>query len=228
MSIAFVLFGAPRYPSWEAFGDLWEHSDQHNNDFSADGYQDRHDYQWTDTTMVRTKDLPIYSDESSPKRRRENGKSSPSKTTPSLVPVQPSCPPPSYILEAAKNRSCSLVCIPDPAVAEASTIEYKILRWIGWALRYGIGSHGIEVSNGWAHFHVLAKAASSSRKDFVGLTTGALRSIIELDVSGRWCIAGGRVCKVPRPSRYVTQDYRPQPIDSTPPFRESDEKSSYY
>ena len=126
------------------------------------------------------------------------------------------------------NRNSSLVRIPDPVVDEASTLAYKILRWTGWALRYGIGSHGIEVSNGWAHLHVLAKAASSSRKDFVGLTTGALRSIIELDVSGRWCIAGGRVCKVPRPSRYVTQDYRPRPIDSTPSFREPNEESSYY
>ena len=123
MSLAFALFGAPRYPSVEAPGDPLGHSDQHNNDFPAYDYQDRHDYQWTDTTMLRIKDLPIYSDESSRKRRREDGNSPPPKTTPSLVPVQPSCPPPSYILEAAKNRNCSVVCIPDPTVAEASTIE---------------------------------------------------------------------------------------------------------
>ena len=88
MSLAVVLFGAPRYPSWEAFGDLWEHSGHHNNDFPADGYRDRHDYQWTDTIMVRTKDHLLYSDEPSPKRRREDGKSSPPKTTPSRVPVR--------------------------------------------------------------------------------------------------------------------------------------------
>ena len=126
------------------------------------------------------------------------------------------------------DENCLLALIRDPAGTEAPTLAYKILRWIGWALRYGIGSHGIEVSNGWAHLHVLAKAASSSRKDFVGLTTGALRSIIELGVSGRWCIAGGRVRKVPRPSRYVTQDHRPRPIDSTPSVRESNEESSFY
>ena len=228
MSLAFALFGAPRYPSVEALGDPWGHSDQHNNDFPAYDYQDRHDYQWTDTTMLRIKNLPIYSDESPRKRRREDGKPPPPKTALPLVPVQPVGPPPAYILEAAMNKNSSLVRIPDPAGAEAPTLSYKILRWIGWALRYGVGSLGIEVSNGWAHLHVLAKAASSSRNDFVGLTTGALRSIIELDVSGRWCIAGGRVRKVPRPFRYVTQDHRPRPIDSTPSFRESNEESSFY
>ena len=162
-----------------------------------------------------------------PKRRREDCKSSPQKTTPSLVPVPPSCPPPSYILEAAKNRKCSAVCIPEPIVAKSSTIEYKILRWMGWALRYGVSSHGIEVSNGWAHLHVLAKAASSARKDFLGLTTGALRSIIELDESGRWCIAGGRVCKVPRPARFLMHDVRSRPIDSNRYVNGPEEESTF-
>ena len=189
MSLALVLFGAPRCPPWEAFGDRWEHSGQRNDDFSADGYWDRHVHQWTDTAAVRSKDHLLYPDEPSPKRRRKDCWSSPQKTAPPLIPVPPSCPPPSYILEAAKNRRCSAVCIHDPIVAESSTIEYKVLRWMSWALRYGVNTHGIEVSNGWTHLHVLAKAASSARKDFLGLTAGALRSIIELDESGRWCIA---------------------------------------
>ena len=228
MSLAFAMFGAPRYPSVEVIGDSWGHLVQHNIDFPAYDYQDRHDYQWADTIMLRVKNSLIYPDEPPRKRRREDGKPPPLKTALPLVPVQPVGPPPAHILEAAMNKNSSLVRIPDPAGAEAPTLSYKILRWIGWALRYGVGSLGIEVSNGWAHLHVLAKAASSSRNDFVGLTTGALRSIIELDVSGRWCIAGGRVRKVPRPSRYVTQDRRPRPIDSTPSFREPNEESSYY
>ena len=228
MSLAFVLFGAPRYPPWEAFGDLWEHSGQHNNDFSADGYCDRHDHQWTDTASVRTKDHLLYPDEPSPKRRREDSKSSPQKTTPSLVPVPPSCPPPSYIFEAAKNRRCSAVGTHDPIVAEPSTIEYKVLRWMSWALRYGVNTHGIEVSNGWAHIHTLAKAASSDRNDFHGLTSGAFRTIIELDESGRWCIAGGRVCKVPRQARFPMLEVRSKPVDSNRHVDVPDDESSFY
>ena len=228
MSLAFAMFGAPRYPSEEALGDSWGQLVQHNADQSAYDYQDRHDYQWADTPMWRVKTSPTYPDDPPYKRRREDGKPPPPKTALPLVPVQPVGPPPAHILEAAMYENSILALIPDPAGAEAPTLAYKILRWIGWAIRFGFHSLGIEVSNGWAHLHVLAKAASLSRIDFVGLTTGALRNIIELDVSGRWCIAGGRVCKVPRSARWVIQDYRPYPCDSTPPPLESDEKSSFY
>ena len=70
------------------------------------------------------------------------------------------------------------------------------------AIRFGGQSIGIDVVDGWAHLHELAKAASSERKDFAGLTPAALHNIIESDVSGRWWLSGGRVCKVPRADRY--------------------------
>ena len=121
-----------------------------------------------------------------------------------------------------------LALTPDPSGAEDPTLADKILRWIGWAIRFGFHSLGIEVSNGWAHLHVLAKAATSARKDFAGLTPGALRNIIELDVSGRWWLAGGRVCKVPRSARWVIQDSRPYWCDPIPRLCESEEKSTFY
>ena len=228
MSLALVLFGAPRCPPWEAFGDRWEHSGQRNDDFSADGYWDRHVHQWTETAAVRAKDHPLYPDEPSHKRRREDCLSSPKKMALPLIPVPPSCPPPSHILEAAKNRGCSAVGTDDPIIAEPSSTEYKVLRWMSWALRYGVNTHGIEVSNGWAHIHTLAKAASSDRNDFHGLTSGALRTIIELDESGRWCIAGGRVCKVPRQVRFPMHEVRSKPIDSNRHVDVPDEESSFY
>ena len=88
--------------------------------------------------------------------------------------------------------------------------------------------------NGWAHLHELAKAATSERKDFAGLTPGALRNIIELDVSGRWWLSGGRVCKVPRAARCsVTfstpkdeaQDSLLHLCDLTPPLIETEKES---
>ena len=152
----------------------------------------------------------------------------PKKIAPPLTPVPPSCPPPSHILEAAKNRGCSAVGTDDPIIAEPSSTEYKVLRWMSWALRYGVNTHGIEVSNGWSHIHVLAKAASSARKDFLGFTSGALRTIIELDESGRWCIAGGRVCKVPRQARFLMHDVRSKPTDSNRYINGPEEESTFY
>ena len=99
---------------------------------------------------------------------------------------------------------------------------------MSWALRYGVNTHGIEVSNGWADIHMLAKAAASDRSDFLGLTSGALRTIIELDESGRWCIAGGRVRKVPRQARFPMHEDRSKPIDSNRHVDVPDEESSFY
>ena len=101
-----------------------------------------------------------------------------------LVPVQPASPPPAHILRAGMYAN---------STAESPTRADKILRWISYAIRFGGQSIGIEVVNGWAHLHELAKAATSVRKDFAGLTPGALRNIIELDVSGRgWLVCGVR------------------------------------
>ena len=63
MSLAFAMFGAPRYPSEEVLGDSWGHLVQHNVDHSAYDYQDRHDYQWADTPMWRVKNSPTYPDD---------------------------------------------------------------------------------------------------------------------------------------------------------------------
>ena len=228
MSLAFAMFGAPRYPTEEAPGDSWGQLAQYNADHSAYDYQDRHEYQWANTRMWRVKRAPTYPDDPPYKRRRDDVTPPSLKTAVPLVPVQPAGPPPAHILEAVMYENSILALTPDPSGAEDPTLADKILRWIGWAIRFGFHSLGIEVSNGWAHLHVLAKAATSARMDFAGLTPGALRNIIELDVSGRWWLAGGRVCKVPRSSRWVTQDYRPYPSDSTPPPVESNEKSSFY
>ena len=228
MSLAFAMFGAPHYPTGEAPDDTWGQLAQYNADHSAYDYHYRHGYQWTNTPMWCAQRAPSHPDEPPYKRRRDDVTSPFMKTSVPLVPAQPASPPPAHILKAGMYENSTLALIPDPSDAVDSTLADKILRWIGWAIRFGFHSLGIEVSNGWAHLHVLAKAATSARMDFAGLTPGALRNIIELDVSGRWWLAGGRVCKVPRSSRWVSQDYRPYPCDSTPPPLESDEKSSFY
>ena len=222
MSLAFAMFGAPRYPDEEALGDPWGHLVQHNSEYPAHDFQDQHDYQWVDTSMTSAKNSSTFPDDPPCKRSRKDGK--PSEMAIPLVPTQPAGPPPKHILEAAMNKNPSRALITDPSGSKAT----KILKWIGWVLRFGFGEIGIKVCNGWAHLQELAKAASSSRNEFGGLTTGALRSIIELDDSGRWCIAGGRVRKVPRPSRYVMEDDHPQPTHSNASLSESDVRTRDY
>ena len=171
---------------------------------------------------------PHYPTEPPYKRRRYDVTFPFMKKTDPLVPAQPASPPPAHIRKAGMYENSTLALIPDPPDAVDPTLSDKILRWIGWALRFGYRSLGIEVTNGWAHLHVLAKAATSTRKDFAGLTPGALRNVIELDVSGRWWLVGGRVCKVPRSAWWVSQGCRSYPCDPAPTSLESDEESTFY
>ena len=106
---------------------------------------------------------------------------------------------------------------------DCPTRSYNILRWLGYALLHGFHALGIDVVDGWAHLHQLAKAAASDRRDLEGLTPGALRRVIEQDTSGRWMMVGDRVCKVPRHARRVAlsvtsiddhQDSRPRLRDA--------------
>ena len=101
----------------------------------------------------------------------------------SLVPTQPASPPPAHMLRASTYANTKLALTPAPVVLECPTRAENILRWISYAIRYGFHSLGIEVVDGWAHLHELVKAATSVRKDFAGLTPGALRSVIEHDAS---------------------------------------------
>ena len=190
MSLAFALFGAPNYPTEEASDDSWDAPlAQYNTDQPAHDNYDRHGTRLADTPTWRAKMGSNYPDDPPHKRLRSEVTLPPQKTVFSpLVPKQPSSPPPAHILSAGMYAN--------------SKLAENILRWISYAIRFGFHSLGIEVVNGWAHLHELAKAATSERKDFAGLTPGALRNIIELDVSGRWWLSGGRVCKVPRADRY--------------------------
>ena len=126
------------------------------------------------------------------------------------------------MLRAGMYANTSLALLPALVDLECPTRADNILRWVGYALRYGFHALSIDVVDGWAHLHELAKAAISDRKDFEGLTPGALRRVIEQDTTGRWMIVGGRVCKVPRHARRVAplatpmdegQDIRPLRCD---------------
>ena len=222
MSLAFALFGAPNYPTEEASDDSWDAPlAQYNTDQPAHDNHDRHGTRLADTLTWRAKKGPNYSDDPPHKRLRLEVTLPPPKTVFSpLVPMQPSSPPPAHILSAGMYAN--------------SKLAENILRWISYAIRFGFHSLGIEVVNGWAHLHELAKAATSVRKDFAGLTPGALRNIIELDVSGRWVLVGGCVCKVPRSARRPdpsstlrdeAQDSRLHLRDSTSPVIETEEES---
>ena len=195
MSLAYALFGAPRYPTGKASdGSADTAPVQFNTDQPAHDYHDRFGIRSSNTTTWLEKRGPDYSDDSTHKRPRGDMTPLPLETALSpLVPVQPTSPPPAHILRARTYPN---------TVAESPTRSDKILRWISYAIRFGGQSIGIDVVDGWAHLHELAKAASSERKDFAGLTPGALHNIIESDVSGRWWLSGGRVCKVPRADRY--------------------------
>ena len=106
------------------------------------------------------------------------------------------------MLRAVQHTGASLARLPTPvAVQECPTRAYNILRWLGYALLHGYQALGIDVVDGWAHLHQLAKAAASDRRDLEGLTPGALRRVIELDTSGRWILVGDQVSKVPRHAR---------------------------
>ena len=137
---------------------------------------------------------------------------------PALTPTQPAGPPPDHLLRAVQHTGTSLPSggsgreligpslarPPTPVAAQdCPTRVYKILRWLGYALLHGYQALGIDVVDGWAHLHQLAKAAASDRRDLEGLTPGALRCVIEEDTSGRWMLVGDRVSKVPRHARRV-------------------------
>ena len=133
-----------------------------------------------------------------------------------LTPTQPAGPPPDHLLRAEQRAGTSLPSggagreligpslarPPTPAAAQdRPTRANKILRWLGYALLHGYQALGIDVVDGWAHLHQLAKAAASDRRDLEGLTPGALRRVIEQDTSGRWILVGDQVSKVPRHAR---------------------------
>ena len=126
-----------------------------------------------------------------------------------LTPTQPAGPPPDQLLRAEQRAGAgreligpSLARPPTPAAAQGRpTRANKILRWLGYALLHGYQALGIDVVDGWAHLHQLAKAAASDRRDLEGLTPGALRRVIEQDTSGRWILVGDQVSKVPRHAR---------------------------
>ena len=227
MSLAFALFGAPRYPTEEAPDDpRYAQLAQYNTDQPAHDYHGRHGIRLANTPTWRAKRGSDYSDVPPHKHLRGDMMLPPLQTAPSpLVPAQPASPPPAHILRAGMYAN---------STAESPSRADKILRWISYAIRFGGLSLGIEVVNGWAHLHELAKAATSVRKDFAGLTPGALRNIIELDVSGRWWLSGGCVCKVPRSARCSdtfstlkdeAQDSLLHLCDSTPPLIETEKES---
>ena len=152
-----------------------------------------------------------------------------------LTPTQPAGPPPDHLLRAGQHTGTSLARLPTPvADQDCPTRAYNILRWLGYALLHGFQALGIDVVDGWAHLHQLAKAATSDRRGLEGLTPGALRRVIEQDTSGRWMMVGDRVCKVPRHARRVAlpatsmddyQDIRPRlcdvPSAAPPPVTQS-------
>ena len=115
-----------------------------------------------------------------------------------LFPIRPASPPPAHLLRAGMYANTSLALLPALVDLECPTRADNILRWVGYALLYGFHALSIDVVDGWAHLHQLAKAAISDRKDLEGLTPGVLRRVIEQDTTGRWMIVGRRVCKIPR------------------------------
>ena len=109
-----------------------------------------------------------------------------------LTPTQPAGPPPDHLLRAVQHTGTSLARLPTTvADQDCPTRAYNILRWLGYALLHGFQALGIDVVDGWAHLHQLAKAAASDRRDLEGLTPGALRRVIEQDTTGRWMIVTG-------------------------------------
>ena len=250
MSLAFAMFGAPRYPTEEAYHTIpnvpmdrssvrptpfedacAEPHEQNNTVLQVHGEYNLQGSQFVDPMMsLEMKPAPL-ADGPPHKRQRPATMIAPRKPSllaphesqqASLFPTQPASPPPVHLLRAGLYASTSLVRLPAPVDQECPTRAYNILRWVGYALRYGFHALGIDVVDGWAHLHQLAKAAISDRKDLEGLTPGALRRVIEQDTTGRWMIVGDRVCKVPRHARRAVlpatpmdeyQDIRPRLCD---------------
>ena len=266
MSLAFAIFGPPHYPTVEAhhtyphgsmestmdrptpFDDSWDEPlAQYNIDLSAHGKHDSQGIRSADTHKWRVKKAAIFSDGPPHKRQRPATTISPTLLAPSslheyqqapLLLTQPASPPPAHMLRAGMYANTSLALIPVLADLECPIRADNILRWVGYALRYGFHALGIDVVDGWAHLHQLAKAAISDRKDLEGLIPGALRRVIEQDTTGRWMIVGGRVCKVPRHARRAAplvnsmdehQDIRPRlrdvPASVSPPTTKTLEMS---
>ena len=210
MSLAFALFGAPIYPTEVASDDSWDEPlDQYDTEPLAHG---KLDYQGN---RLDDSDVPPHK-----RLRPESRTIPPIMASSTLVPTQPTSPPPAHMLRANTYANTKLALTSAPVVLECPIRAENILRWISYAIRYGFHSLGIEVVDGWAHLHELAKAASSVRKDFAGLTPGALRSIIERDESGRWWLLGSCVRNVPRSARRVdsTPMLRDEFHDSVPPL----------
>ena len=250
MSLAFAMVGPPHYPTIEAhqtyphgsmestmdrptpFDDSWDEPlAQYNIDLPAHGKHDLQGTRSAEALTWRAKKAAIFPDGPPHKRQKPVTTIPPTIPAPStvheyqqapLLPTQPASPPPAHMLRAGIYANTSLALIPALADLECPTRADNILRWIGYALRYGHHTLNIDVVDGWAHLHELAKAAISDRKDFAGLTPGALRRVIEHDVTGRWLIVGGRVCKVPRYARRVapSSTQRDEYQDSRPSRRD--------
>ena len=222
MSFAFALFGAPYYRIEEAFDDSWDVPlAQYDTDIQAHGKHDCHGNRLDDTLKWRAEKGVNSSDGPPHKRPRPEAMILPPKmASSSLVPTQPTSPPPAHMLRANTYANTKLALTSAPVVLECPIRAENILRWITYAIRYGFLSLGIEVVDGWAQLHELAKAASSVRKDFAGLTPGALRSIIERDESGRWWLLGSCVRNIPRSDRRVDRSpmLRDESHDSVPPL----------
>ena len=250
MSLAFAMFGAPRYPTEEThhtfphgsmertmvqptpFDDACDEPlEQNNIDLPVHGKHNSQGSRFADPPTPRVKKSALLSDGPPHKRQRSVTMIPPTKPVLSslhvsqqapLFPTQPASPPPAHMLRAGMYANTSLALLPGLVDLECPTRADNILRWVGYALRYGFHALSIDVVDGWAHLHQLAKAAISDRKDLEGLTPGALRRVIEQDTTGRWMIVGGRVCKVPRHARRAVllatpmgeyQDIRPRLCD---------------
>ena len=210
MSLALALFGAPTYPTEYASDDSWDEPlDQYDTEPLAHG---KLDYQGN---RLDDSDVPPHK-----RLRPESRTIPPIMASSTLVPTQPNSPPPAHMLRVSTHVNPKLALTPAPGVRECPILTEDILRWMTYAIRFGFRTMGIEVVDGWAHLHELAKAASSDRNDFAGLTPSTLRSIIEHDESGRWWLLGSCVRIIPRTDRRVDRSpmLKDGYHDSAPPL----------
>ena len=269
MSLAFAIFGEPRYateqthpllpnvPMATVLGPDWPNlrpasfedacAEQHDQNNPGLGVYDEctpQNGQFADPALFLVTRPSSPADGPPPKRQRSPTMYEPRKQPRmaphgsqqvALTPTQPAGQPPVDLLRACQHTGTSLARLPTPvADQDCPTRAYNILRWLGYALLHGFQALGIDVVDGWAHLHQLAKAAASDRMDLEGFTPGALRRVIEQDTSGRWMMVGDRVCKVPRHARRVAlpatpmdvyQDSRPRlcdvPAAAPPPVTQS-------
>ena len=232
MSLAFAIFGAPRYATGQTYPLLpnvpmdrsslrsapfedarAEQHDQNNSGLSVHDEYTSQEVQFDEPAMSQVMKPSSFADGPPHKRQRPAKMIVPRKQSllvphesqqVALFPTQPASPPPDHLLRAGQHTSTSLVrLLATVADQDCHTRAYNILRWVGYALLHGFHALGIDVVDGWAHLHQLANAAISDRKDLEGFTPGAFRRVIEQDTTGRWMIVGGRVCKVPRHARRV-------------------------